>query len=507
MADELTGGPVNVGGEPAQPAPGSTGLNTQVNGEAATVSAAAGATGGIAPGNFIDTAIDEELFKFNSDDTPLMQLMLYAKRVKVTSPVIQHYAIDEPRSSVVLQKAVGGKDADSVVLDLAKEDKRLLQPFTTVLVKGVDGYDQSGANTTPGQPLMLFITSKDANTGNPVAMAVNGPKTNTTDDTSTVPAIAAGTTLIILSVAMFETQKEVAPNLIVPTPTEIYAQKRGFNSIVSDYFEAQKKRIPFSKALIAEAQIKDFKTKGNRTLWAGRKSKFTVETDLGLQTIYTTEGVRYQIKRHLDHQGKWTFEELISLMKMIFTGEDVPKAVIALCGKNFLENIQTIDFSKHPEVQIIAKTNPIGWSVTSIHTVFGDLELKLEPTLDRLGWSNSAGIIAYDRIVHYVYSAEHKDSEKIEGHEATRESTVVWDALGLKGSCHIWIDGEAGCVAAGVTTFALWGSAEAPASPVEGKVYILTVDCPGINAKATFGQAWQYKDSKWSEYSGEIYAG
>mgnify|MGYP000793075322 CR=1 FL=1 len=79
--------------ENLQPMPGTSGKNTRVPGQAATVSAAAEVTGGIAAGNFIESDIDEELFRFNSDDTPLMNLMLKAKRVKVNSPEVEHYMI------------------------------------------------------------------------------------------------------------------------------------------------------------------------------------------------------------------------------------------------------------------------------------------------------------------------------------------------------------------------------------------------------------------------------
>lgn len=507
MAETSTQNNVAVGGTAPTTSPGHAGLPSQVAGEATTVSAAAGATGGIGAGNFIEVDIDKQLFEFESDDTPLMQLMLNAKKVRVNSPEIEHFAIDQARPSVVTTDAAGDGQSNVVVIPLENADKKLLQPYGTVLVKGVDGYTPDGQTKTPGKDLMLFITDRDKVSGNPIAIAVNGQKKESTDDACLVPVIPAGTTLVILSNAMFETQKEVLPDFVVPSPQKVYAQKRGMNSITSDYFEAQAKRIPFSKALIAEAQIRNFKTKGNRTLWAGRASKFTVDTELGQQVVYTTEGVRWLIKRHLDHKGKWTFEEFVSLAKMIFTGEDVPKNVVVLCGKNFLENIQCIDFSKHPEVQIAVKTNKLGWKVTAIHTVFGEFEFKLEPTLDRLGWSNSGAVIAYDRLVHYVYSAEHKDSERVDGHEASREHTIVWDALALKGSCHIWIDGEGECASEGATTFALWGSEEAPQAPVAKKVYVLTCDCPGINPAAVNGQMWEWTGEAWQEYAGEIVAG
>ncbi len=506
MEEISTQSAVVTGGTGAEALPGHAGLPSQVAGEATTVSSASSATGGIGPGHFIEVDIDKELFKFESDDTPLMQLMLNAKRVKVSSPEIQHFAIDQSRASVVTNASVGDGTSNVAVLPLDNTDKKLLQPYGTVLVKGVDGYDKDGKTKTPGKDLMLFITDRDKVSGNPIAIAVNGPKSEPTDESCLVPEIEAGTTLVILANAMFETQKEVLPDFVVPSPMLVYAQKRGMNSITSDYFESVAKRIPFSKALIAEAQIRNFKTKGNRTLWAGRASKFTVDTELGQQTVYTTEGVRWQIKRHLDHKGKWTFEEFISLAKMIFTGEDVPKSVIMLCGKNFLESIQCIDFSKHPEVQISVKTNKLGWQVTAIHTVFGEFEFKRDPTLDNLGWSNSAAVIAYDRLVHYVYSSEHKDSARVDGHEASREHTIVWDALALKGSCHIWIDGEGECSAEGATTYVLWDSDEAPKTPEEGKVYVLVSDCPGISERAVNGTMWQYDGAAWNEYGGEIVA-
>lgn len=503
MGEISTQNGVAMGGTGAVATPGSAGLPTQVEG-ATTVSAAASATGGVGAGNVIEVDIDKELYQFESDDTPLMQLMLYAKKVTVDSPEIQHFAIDEPRSSVVTTAAVGDGTKNVEILPLGNTDKKLLQPYTTALVKGVDSYSPDGKTKLPGKNLMLFVTGRDTASGNPIVVAVNGPKTSVTDDTCLVPEIPSGTKIIILSNAMFETQKEVLPDFVVPSPRLLYAQKRGMNSITSDYFESHAKRIPFGKAIIAEGQIRNFKVKGNRTLWSSLPSKFSVDTALGQQTVYTTEGVRWQINRHLDHSGKWTYEEFVSLAKMVFTGDDVPKNVIVLCGKNFLENIQCIDFTKHREVQINVKTNELGWKVTAIHTVFGELEFKLDATLDRLDWSNSAAVIAYDRLVHYEYSAEHKDSERVDGHEASREHTIVWDALGLKGSCHIWIDGEGERIAEGATAYAMWDSEEAPKDPVKDKVYVLISDCPGIDAKAVAGSLWVNDGTAWKEYAGVI---
>lgn len=503
----MDGETVQVGGKNPTPTPGTAGVASQVPGAPTTVSGVADATGGVGPGNLVQSDLDQELYKFKSDDTPLMQLMLKAKKVKVNSPEVEHYMIDEPRSSVTSTTKVTAGTAKQFILPLLSNDAEIPRPYGTLLAKGVDGYAEDGTTKTPGKDLMLFVTGHDPASGNPICRAVNGPKTNSTDEYCTTPEIPQGTTFIILSNALYETQKEVDPDLIVPQGQTVYLQKRGMNQIVSDYYEAQKKKIPFGKAVIAEAAITNFKVRGNRTLYAGRKGKFKVQTEkAGVQYVYCTEGVRYQVKKEIQHTGKWTIEEIIALAKMTFTGEDVPKSVIALAGKNFLENIQCIDYSKHPEIQISTKTNPVGWVVTNFHTVFGDIEFKHDPTLDRLKWSNSAFIVAPDRLVHYQYSAEHSSKDRMEGEEATRESMLVWDALALKGSCHIWINGEGDSENTSATHIHLWDSAEAPESPVEGGVYYLLQDCPAINAEAVCGQMWQYKSAAWVEYAGDVMA-
>lgn len=488
------------------PSEGSAGVKSQIQGQAVTVSAGAEATGGINAGNLFDSALDKDLFMFKSDDTPLMQLMLTAKAVQVDSPVVQHYMIDEPKHTITqLTEIEANTGADTFELNLSAADKRIPAAYGTILVKGVDGYAADGKTKMPGQALMLFVVSNNDN--KPTVMAVNGPKTDASDEFCTVPQIPAGTEMVVLSNACYETQKHVDPDMVVPQPQTLYLQKRVMNQIISDYFDHQKKRIPFNNAIIAEQMLTNFKTRNNRTLWAGQQGKFTVmgKNGTGQQTVYCTKGVRWQFKRELQHEGKWTVEKLIALAKMFYTGEDVPATGIILAGKNFLENIQCIDYSKHPEIQITTKVNPVGWEVTNFHTVFGDLQIKREPTLDRLGWSNSAAVLGMGRLVHYKYTNEHEFNENVEGEEAKRKGLILWDGLALKGACHIWIDGEGDSTTGdGVSamTMKMWDSEEAPAK--DKMVYYLMKDCPGIGANAKSGTMWQWNGTSWAPYNGEV---
>ena len=488
---------------------GAAGLSGQVDCGAATVSLAADATGGIDPGNFIGTAIDDELFRFNSEDTPLMNLMLKAKRVVVDSPEVDHFMIDESKSIVKTTADCGGQNRAYTVLPLSEADGASIRPFTTLLVKGINGYDITGTQETPGKDLMLFVTGQDSTSTSPVVRAVNGQQNSDGGDYRSIPRIPEGTQIVVLANSLYETQKEVDPDLILPQPTRIYLQKRGMNQVVSDYFDSQRKRLPFTRAVIAEQAIASFKVRGNRTLWAGRAGKFKVSVPkMGMQYVYTTEGLRWQFKRELVASGPWTVDKIIGLAKMFFTGEDVPKSAVLLAGKNLLESIQKIDYSGHPEIQITTKVNSVGWTVSNFHTVFGDIEIKREPTLDRLGWSNSGALIGDNRLVHYVYSPEHSFADRVEGEEATRAGLLIWDAIALKGTCHVWIDGEGAPDASEADRIRFWDKVSAPIDVEDGMMFYLVADCPGISPQAKAGQIWKAStgsgDTVWSKASGLV---
>ena len=245
---------------------GSAGKETQLNNQATTVDGVAAASGGIGAGNLMEVDVDEELFNFESDDTPLMGLMLKAKTVNVKSPIVQHYMIDEEVSKVTTNAKVTASSQNQAILPLDQNDQKVVKLYSTIHLRGVDGYSGDGSAKTPGEDLMLYVTGTDTASGNPIVRAVNGPRANKTDDYCTIPEIPAGTVCDVLGNALHETQKVVPPDSFMPTPEDVYLQKREFTQVISDYFESQKKRIPFTEAVKAERAIRKFKREGNRTL-------------------------------------------------------------------------------------------------------------------------------------------------------------------------------------------------------------------------------------------------
>lgn len=439
LAADLTVTPTPSAGKQG----GSAGLATQIPGSPTTVSGVAAAEGGVGGDGLIQPDIDDQIFLIGTDETVLDGIMRKAKRkIKVSGFEVDHYLIDERKAyaETTANYTIPGSGAEEqATLTVAVGDRKFFQENGTLLAKGVNGYSDDGQSVQTGVDLMLFIVGKDSS-GNPIVRAVNGPKQSATNEFCTVPAIPSGTKLIFLVNACAETQKEVAPNVIVPTPTRVYLQKMIMNQVISDYFDAQKKRIPFQSATIAEAMVKEFRRECNRTLWVGHKGKFNVDRGkLGTQTIYTTEGVRWQIPNVYQHTGDWTFANIVELSKKSFTGNSTSKKAWWLCGKDLLEGVQNIDFTKHKDITMTS-AEVWGFACTQLHTVFGDFYLKHEPTLDYLDYSADGAILDLDGLARYYNKNEEASTDEIEGEEAKRKSIISINALALKGVNHYWVE-------------------------------------------------------------------
>lgn len=480
---------------------GAAGLQTQVAGQATTVSNVSEAGG-----ELIQPDIDEDIFMIGTDETVLDGIMRKAKKKQhVTGYEVDHYMIDEQKAAVETSAAYVSANASQAEVIVSGGDGDYFQEYGTVLAKGVNGYTEDGQTVIPGSDLMLFVVGK-SNNGNPILRAVNGPKRNSTDEYCTVPSIPEGTELIFLGNACAETQKFVAPDTIVPVPSRVFLQKMIMNQLVSNYFAAQKKRIPFAEATIAEALVKQFRRKSNRTLWVGRKSKFKVDRgQMGKQFVYTTEGIRWQIKREFELATRVTFDDIINLAKLKFTGQDCSKEAWWLMGRDLLADIQKIDFTLHKDITMTS-SETWGFACTKLHTVFGDFFLKHEPTLDYLGYSSCGAILDMSGLVRYYMKNEEASTEDVEGEEAKRKCIISINALALKGFSHIWVNGN-GLVSdiPGVTKISPWDNASAvPSSPDVDDIILLSQACSAIvGSKA--GEIYQWTGAKWVKYTGVIY--
>ncbi len=483
------------------------GLATQGNGLATTVSNVSEMSD-----SFLENDVDERITEIASDESIIDTIKRRIKRqVRVRSFEVDHYMIDEKRSKAYTNETYTGIKATRAEIPFSTTgDRKIFQEYFTAICKGVNGYDPTGQIELPGVDLMLFFVGKNATTEAPIAMAVNGPKINASDDYCVVPTIPAGTEVILLSSAAYETQKFIAPSTVVPVPERVYLQKQLCNSIVSDYFEAQRKKVDFGQSQIAEAVLRQFRLESCRTAWVGQPGKFKVQamdSAMGYQWDYFSKGLRWQFKRQYDLSSTITFADLINLSMVKFTGYNCTKRAIWLMGRQLLNDIQKMDISLHKNVTMTSGS-VFQLKCTRIQTVFGEIDLIHDPTLDALGYSNSGGLIDANGLVRYYMKNEDSKSENVEGEEAKRQVVMTIDALCLKGYSHIWVNGAAEKSdipgAARVTS-----SATLPATANTNDVVVLTADVTHLvngEEKLWFpaGCVVTYTGTTWVEYTGEI---
>lgn len=423
-------------------APGISGAATQVDGSATTVSNVAEAAPGL-----IEPDIDSDIISIAGEESIIDTIKRRVKRqVQVKSYEVDHYLIDEKPATITTSEAVAG-GTDRAIISFENSGGKYVKPYYTIVTKDVKGYEPDG-KTESEFGLQLVCTGEDPTSGNPVFMAINGPKNNTSDEYSKIPAIPDGTEFLLCASMGYETQKFIAPSTVVPVPERVYLQKQLCNSIVSDYFEAQRKRIPFAESVIAEAVLRQYRLESCRTAWFGIPSKIKLKAQdpsLGEQFAYSMKGLRWQFKRKYDKlqltDGKLQFDAFVDMMMAYFTTFNSSKKAVWLLGKELLAAIQKIDFVKHKDITMSPGTT-WGLEVTKLKTVFGEISLIHDPTLDAMGYTWEGGLIDEQGLVRYYMKNENHQSEKVVGEEAEREIVMTIDCLCLKGLNHMWVDGS-----------------------------------------------------------------
>lgn len=448
--DESTGllamaaAPVVTTVEPGSPTAslGATGeLKTQLPGEASTVSNLSEAS------DLVEADVDQQITQIASDENIIDTIKRRVKRqVKVTGQEVDHYMIDEKPATIKVKTAVTG-GVERATIEFEGDGGKFTAPYYTVIATNLQGYAADGATKTDAG-LMLICTGRDSSTNNPIFMAANGTKASPSDFYTKVPAIPKGTEFVLASSAAYETQKFITPSTIVAVPERMYLQKHLCNSIVSEYFNAQKKRVPFSESLVAEAHLRQFRLDSCRTAWIGVQSKIKVpalDASLGEQYAYTSKGLRWQFKRKFPltgKDGKLLFDELIDLLEYKFTGFASSKSAIMLVGKKLLSAIQKVDMTLHKDITLNSG-EVFGIKCTKLHTVFGDVSLIHDPSLDKIGFEWQGGIIDEEGLVRYYIKDESAETEDVVGEEAERKIVMTTDTLCLKGFSHVWVDGSA----------------------------------------------------------------
>lgn len=476
------------------------GLNTNLSGTAASATQ-------VREGDLADPEVDEYISKFRPYKFALdTDLRKKAKQQKVKGYEVEHYASGSTplNGTIYTGTAKGSTITLTAGTHISKDDLKMLAPYSTICVPSVMGYDEE--NKEEGA-LMLEVLERSASSA--TLGAINGPVES---GEMKVPAITAGSEFMVCANACSESQMQVAPENYQPRPRLVYLQKKIVNMVMTDHFKEIVKKVPFYEQDLKDDALYNFRRKSSRTLWVGkqRKVKRLVSDTMGEEYVYTSEGILRQVTNMFAMNDTLSFSDLVAICKMQFTDYSVSNEAEVYCGKDFMEKLLNIDFTKHKDISFTAHQD-IGIDIRSFNSTWGRLNFKHEQALDDLGYSNAAVVLDMKSATRYIKEddkAQTVDMKKGAGEtrEATREIHTQIDCLALHGHNSILVgptellfkfkDASKATI---LTT-----AASLPASPTDGQVVYLTADNGGF-AK---GSLVQYSSlaKAWTEYTGEIYA-
>lgn len=468
----------------------------------------AAATGSaITQAELADNAVHNYVSEFQAHKYPLhTDFMRLANQVKVDTKEPEDFVISDAILEFKFKSTYDGSgkatEAD-IAGNLYANDKKLLAENWTLLLNGVEGYDENG--NPDGSPLMLIVIATNKSRSEIIVEACNGPINN---GEVYVPSIPAGTEALIMAPALSESEVEVSPDAFYPQPEKCYLQKKVCAITYTEFFERINKKAQWRAQDIKNKTLDTFRKKCTRSMLIGAGTKRVKANDkTGNEYQYTQRGILRQLRLGFQIEDAWSVEHLVGIAKTYFGKYATTNEVDIYTGPNAMERLANIDFSKHPEIQIQQSTNELNIGITKVITVFGTLNFKLEHALEDIKMSDYAIAFSMKESDRFYYekgktiTIDHEKGEGGETREAKSEYYIQDDCLQLKGYNSMLIGpnvAKAGyrnidSVVNTGTTF--------PESPKEGDVFYLTAAADG---KAI--GLYQFEDGKWESFNGVLNA-
>jgi len=333
----------------------------------------------------LDT-IDERVTKIRPMGNPLDTISRNIPSRSSDSQIVRHYAIDTIDLSATLTTAIA---AGATQAALVTSNNDIFASEQMILVNGVGGYMDDGVTADPSHDLQLYVVGKDTG-GNPLVVAFNG--TGATG--SGIPDIAAGTVLTRMGRAGAETQIQTDAYSGVPTDWEQYLQKFMAQVEMSDIFQRADKEVDWQFSDAEEEAVYDMKRAINISLWKGRKARRKVKNAhiQKAEDVYVTEGIWSQAGKEFSFGGAPVdVKNMVTLMKMAFTGNASSKSKVMIAGSDVIEAFEQVDYNR--TISVGQKLQKYGLEFDSIISKFGTLRVIHDESFDDMGMANKFFIL------------------------------------------------------------------------------------------------------------------
>ncbi|MBQ9499299.1 MAG: hypothetical protein IJR56_04240 [Bacteroidaceae bacterium] len=301
--------------------------------------------------------IDKRITKIRPMATPIDQISRYAKAQKSDSFEVKYYSVGTRPVTCKTSSAVEAQ-ASGASIPLPVDDVNMFTLDDTIRVVGVKGkFDDKGVAYDPNSDdtpdLVLCVCGRDATTSMPVVYAVNGNK-DSNDQTTFVPAIPSGTSLVRMGKACGELDVQTGRFNNLPTAEIQYCQNFMIQIEQSTFDAIAAKEVYWNFSDLEEDGIYDMRLAQENTYLFGVKNKINHTTKDGMTTWFT-KGIWYMAGKDIE-VGRWDATtqkaiiedtDLVDITKDLFVGTGIGnKRKILFCGSDMLAAFSKIKSDK-----------------------------------------------------------------------------------------------------------------------------------------------------------------
>lgn len=319
------------------------------------------------------------------------------------------------------------------------ENDRILTPYSTVAVEGVEGYkkDVDGNQIADGE-LVLYVESNKGVGGNITFKVLNPPCDASKQTSVTIPPAAK---LHVMATGCHESQMHVTPHAFIPTSEECYLQKKIETVTVTDAFENSEKKMSFKTKDTLKSAKENFKRKCARSHWNSTSGRTQVHVEglNGRQDVLFEKGIIRQVPMLYTHGDELDADDFMAMTTLMFTTNASNDHAYAFCGKKEMARVARYANKIAETRRDIAKVevNRFGIKVRFYEDNFGTLEFIWAQTLDDLGYENYMFILDLEN-AERPYIVDDKQtsrdlSKTSEALEAKEYNLVRIDCIDLKG--------------------------------------------------------------------------
>ena len=396
----------------------------------------------------VEDQYDPDIVEFEADNYVLLnhaQTIAQQRTVGGHDYEISHFQIGEEDLKLKITANIAAGEKIILTDENCEGNKDLLGVSSTIVVKGVQGYENGSQTKRDGGPLVLFVVKADEESV--TCRPINGI-TKIDGQTSeylreyTSPAIPAGTEMIITSTAASESQMIVKPDNSQPRPVTVYLQKMEFNILITDHEREIIKKTSWGLSDVKAHALRNFKKKQEYALWIMKQAKFLMRiTDDGNEEfVYTMQGALRQLTNTLGLDDKFAWRHIAAIGKIQFTGLSQTKEAYCYCGKNKIEELDNMPEILHHTVEYKHHKSDYGIVVGDLVSNFGTLHIVHAPALDDLGYENFMVVMPTQKARYYHNisgnSKEYMIDLKKAGNDAREASRYIYiesGALALVG--------------------------------------------------------------------------